>query len=292
MQKVIPAHRVTSPQYSHFIFWTVIPCLATITAFCLTIIYPISGLELGVWLGMWILTGGLGISVGFHRHFTHRAFDAKPWLQVLMAVAGSMAGQSSLIYWVCIHRRHHELSDKSGDPHSPTSNVANRWSQLRSFWHGHFNWVVCHDVPIPSVYAKDLLRNPTLKVINRTYPLWMLLGLLLPGLFVGLIEGSYLGFINGVLWGGFVRIFIGNQIIWSINSVCHTFGNQDYNTGDNSRNNFWLAIPAFGEGWHNNHHAFQYSAKFGIKPWQLDSGYAAIWLMEKLGWVYNVKQPT
>lgn len=289
LEKVISRTRVSNQQNFHFFLWTAFPFIGCLVTLILATQYSVSKLEIGICIVMWIITGGLGISIGYHRYFTHRAFKATSWLKILMAITGSMAAQGPLIYWVSIHRRHHEQSDKSGDPHSPITLRSDGKSKMVAFWHGHMGWVRKHDVPIPSYYAKDLLKDSSILFVNRNYFIWMTIGLLIPGLIIGIIEYSWLGFLQGVLWGGFVRIFIGNQIIWSINSICHYFGTQDYDTGDSSRNNLWLSIPAFGEGWHNNHHAFPNSANFGLKKWQLDIGYLAIIIMEKLGWIQNVK---
>lgn len=257
MQRIIPASRVARQQKQHLLIWNIIPLLGSIVAIALALKNSVALIEVLVAVAMWLLTAGLGISVGFHRCFTHRAFEAKNWLRVVMAVAGSMAAQGPVVYWVSLHRRHHECTDAEGDPHSPQATSTSYWGKLRGFWHGHMGWVVKpHNVPSPKYYARDLLKDRSLMFVNKHYHWWAISGIILPGLIVALLESSMTGFLQGVLWGGFVRITIQNQLIWSVNSVCHKIGNREYETPDSSRNNFWIAMLTFGEGWHNNHHVF------------------------------------
>jgi stearoyl-CoA desaturase (Delta-9 desaturase) len=272
--------------------WTAFPFLAIVGWF---FVQPqLSVLDIVLLLAMWTLTGCLGISVGFHRYYTHRSFDAHPALQIAMAAAGSMAAQGPLTYWVTVHRCHHQHSDDEEDPHSPQplSKQAPMLRRIAAFFHGHMGWVLHHDVPVPLIYARDLRHNDIVAFFDRTYWYWAIFGIALPGTLMLLIEPSIHGFLRGCMFGGLLRILVGNQIIWAINSVCHTHGVRSFATRDDSANNWLLALPAFGEGWHNNHHAFPWSARFGLKWWQLDVGWWAIRLFRRVGLASQPKCPT
>ena len=238
---------------------------------------------------MGAVTGCMGISVGFHRHFAHRAFRAKPWLRVLMAACGQMAGQGPMLYWTALHRRHHSFSDLAGDPHSPALRAqlapTTRW---QAFWHSHFQWASDHPVPMPTRYVPDLLADPLMRRINACYSICLLGGLLLPALLGWAWTGSSAGAVVGFYFGGIVRMVVSTQAIWSINSVCHTFGRQPYDNGDFSRNNAWLAWITFGESWHNNHHHAPTHAQFGRGRTQPDPGWWTISVLRRFGWVWDV----
>jgi stearoyl-CoA desaturase (Delta-9 desaturase) len=215
---------------------------------------------------------GLGITVGYHRLFTHRSFKTTRSLRVLLAVLGSMAVEGPLLEWVATHRKHHRFSDHPGDPHSPHLDHAPGWrGALHGLAHAHVGWMFRgKDMANPARYAKDLLADRDLRFISRSFPLWVAVGLALPfGLGVAL-TGSVAGGLTGLLWGGAVRILLLHHVTFSINSLCHYFGRRPFATGDESRNLAWLAPLAFGEGWHNNHHAFPTSARHGLGRRQPD----------------------
>jgi stearoyl-CoA desaturase (delta-9 desaturase) len=225
-------------------------------------------------LAITYLLTGMGITVGFHRLFTHRSFQTTRALRVAFAVLGSMAVEGPLLEWVSTHRKHHRFSDRRGDPHSPHAERAPGWrGALRGLGHAHVGWMFRgQDVANPRRYARDLLADRDVRLISRTFPLWMLAGLALPfGLGIAL-TGSLIGGLTGLLWGGAVRIFLLHHATFSINSLCHFFGRRSFTTGDQSRNLAWLAPITFGEAWHNNHHAFPTSARHGLGPHQLDPG--------------------
>jgi stearoyl-CoA desaturase (delta-9 desaturase) len=203
-----------------------------------------------------------------------------------------MSAQGPLVAWVAIHRRHHQLSDRDGDPHSPNLNGPGFRSRLRGICYAHFGWMLAHPMPNPLRYAGDILRDRRLMWINRTYYYWVLLGILLPGIVLGLVRWNWQGFAAGCLWGGMLRIFVGSQFVWSINSLCHSIGTRPFPTRDHSTNNALLALPTCGEAWHNNHHAFPKSARFGHKWWQVDIGYMIIGVLRLLGLAWNVWTPT
>jgi stearoyl-CoA desaturase (Delta-9 desaturase) len=286
----------------------------------------ITAADLGLCLGLAVLTL-LGITAGYHRLFTHRSFEAHPSVRWLLGVAGSMAAQGPILFWVACHRRHHQHSDADDDPHSPHGTPATfrkgviggkvilppkpgplgvpspvpqpvlrrgqrGWGQMRGLWHAHVGWMFHHEPEAWGRYVPDLLRDNLAFRINQTYFLWVLLGLLAPGLLGGILAGSWLGFVRGVCWGGLVRAFLVHHVTWSINSICHTFGSAPYDTDDHSRNNVVCAVLALGEGWHNNHHAFPNSARHGLAWWQLDVTYLVIRLLQAVRLVWNVKVPT
>jgi len=276
----------------HALSITLIPSIG----FIITVILLLKGntpklLDLGLLIGMWCLTF-TGVSVGFHRYFTHRAFKINPFVKIILAILGCMAGQGTVIYWASLHRRHHENADLFGDPHSPHLKKEGFFQQLRGLWHAHINWMLDHEIPNPMYYALDLTKDKSIKSVDRFYFLWLLLGLIIPTVIGGMVNRSWQGLLDGFLWGGMVRLFIGEHLIWSVNSICHTYGRRLFATSEYSTNNIWLSIPTFGEAWHNNHHAFPNSAKFGLYYWQLDLGYWVIRILEVVGLVWEVRTPT
>ena len=239
-------------------------------------IQPLGWFEAFLMLTAWAVTGGLGITVGYHRHFTHRAFHAVKALRWLMAICGAMAGQGPVTYWVALHRKHHRFSDQAGDPHSPVANSAAAQGSWSGVLHSHFYWIGEPQLPTLGRYAADLIRDPVARAIGKNYYLLVFAGLLIPACAGWIWYGTLTGAVAGLLWGGLLRLVIGNQIIWSVNSICHAFGTRPHQTSDQSRNNAFVAILGFGEGWHNNHHEAPTVANFSHQWWQLDAGYLAI----------------
>ena len=232
----------------------------------------------------------IGIGVGFHRLFTHRSFKTGRGVRAFLAICGSAAAEGPVIEWVATHRRHHQFSDTEGDPHSPHAGRSGGFlGALRGLLHAHVGWMFGPPLRADEDrYAKDLRADPLLRFINRTFVLWVALGLAVPfGLGVAL-TGSVAGGLTAMLWGGAVRIFLLHHATFSINSLCHFFGRRRYETGDESRNLAWLAIPTFGEAWHNNHHAFPTSARHGLGRGQVDPSARLIWLLEKFGLAWDV----
>ena len=233
---------------------------------------------------------GAGITVGYHRLFTHRSFKTSRAMRALFAVLGSMAVEGSVIEWVSTHRKHHAFSDRAGDPHSPHAEQAPGWrGAVRGLGHAHVGWMFRgKDMANPARYAKDLIADVDLRFISRTFPLWVVAGLALPfGLGVAL-TGTITGGLTGLLWGGAARIFLLHHATFSINSLCHFFGRSPFPTGDESRNLAWLAPITFGEAWHNNHHAFPTSARHGLGRWELDPGAWLITGLERCHLVWDV----
>ncbi|MBW4696819.1 MAG: acyl-CoA desaturase [Aphanocapsa lilacina HA4352-LM1] len=278
-------------QRRHFFFFDILPAIGTVAAVALSWVWPPGPIEGSLLLGLWLVTG-FGVTVGYHRLFTHRSFSAAPWVQALLAVSGSMAGQGSVISWVALHRRHHELSDQPGDPHSPNLHGRDPVGRLRGLLHAHLLWMRQHEYPNVVCYASDLLRDRSLLQVNGLYLWWVLLGLAIPSLVGWWLHGHVAGLLLGFLWGGAVRMFVLGNIIWSINSFLHSFGPRLFATREHSRNSAVLALVSFGESWHNNHHAFPTSAAFGLAWYRLDPGYWLIWLLARLGLAWDVKVPS
>jgi stearoyl-CoA desaturase (delta-9 desaturase) len=159
-------------------------------------------------------------------------------------------------------------------------------------WHAHVGWIFRADSPTLLRYVPDLLSDRVTRVVSRLFPVWVALGLLLPAVLGGLITLSWLGVLLGFIWGGLVRIFLVHHVTWSINSVCHLWGTRTFGNDDHSRNSFLLGILAFGEGWHNNHHAFPASARHGLRWWQIDTSYLVIRLLALLRLAHNVRAPS
>jgi stearoyl-CoA desaturase (Delta-9 desaturase) len=246
--------------------------------------------DVAILLVMYALTG-VGITVGFHRLLTHRAFETRRWMRYTLAVLGSMALQGPVIDWVADHRKHHTFADEDGDPHSPH---AGRGAGLRGMagglWHSHVGWLFsAHGQASSRRFAPDLLEDEGMRRINRSFP-WIALASLAVPFALGLLisGGSLLAAFAALLWGGLVRIFLVHHITWSINSICHFFGRRRFATEDHSTNVFWLALPSLGEAWHHNHHAFPRSAFHGLRWYELDPSGWLILGMAKIGLAWDV----
>ena len=235
------------------------------------------------------LATGFGITIGFHRYFSHKSFQTSRPMVFILGALGSMAWQGPLLWWVAIHRAHHHHSDEEGDPHSPH---AGEKGPFRRFLHAHTGWLLMPDVRPLESYVPDLKADPICRFIDRTFFVWALLGLAIPAVLGGLLTMSWLGALTGLLWGGLVRIFIEHHATWSVNSVCHVWGSQPYESHDHSRNNAIFGMLALGEGWHNNHHAFPTSARHGLKWWQFDSSWLLIKSLSAMGLIWSVRVPS
>jgi stearoyl-CoA desaturase (Delta-9 desaturase) len=239
------------------------------------------------------LVTGLGVTVGFHRLFTHRSFETTRPIQLILAVLGSMAGFGFFFSWVSAHRQHHQFSDGPSDPHSPNVHGDTFWSRLAAVFHSHGGWMFSDRMTVDRLrYIPDLMDDPTLRIIQRLQLLWIALGLALPALFCYVLSPTWEAATAGLLWGGLLRIVISSQVNFCVNSICHLWGPRPFVARDGSRNNYWVGMIAFGEGWHNNHHAFPTSARHGLLPGQFDLSYSLIRMLERLGLAWNVKIPT
>jgi stearoyl-CoA desaturase (Delta-9 desaturase) len=234
---------------------------------------------------------GLGITVGFHRYFTHGSFKAKTGLRVAMAIAGSLAIEGPVITWVSDHRRHHKYSDKEGDPHSPWR-YGDDWKALsKGLLYAHIGWLFDPNQTSQQKFSPDLLADKKIKTVDGWFPGLVAVTLLLPPLIGGLWGMSIHGALTAFFWASLVRVALLHHVTWSINSICHTFGAEEFEVRDKSRNVAWLAIASFGESWHNLHHADPTCARHGALKGQLDPSARVIWAFEKLGWAYDVRWP-
>ncbi len=240
---------------------------------------------------MYALTG-LGITVGFHRYLTHRSFKTSKPMRMTLGILGSAAIEGPVTAWVADHRKHHAFSDQHGDPHSPHVDHGVGWrGALRGLAHAHVGWLFIHSQRgSKERYARDLLKDPVIRFVDRTFVLWAALGLVVPFGLGWLIGGSLDAGLTGLLWGGAVRILVLHHMTYSINSLCHFFGRRRFATDDESRNLLWLAPLTFGESWHNNHHAFPTSARHGLRPWELDISAMVIRGLELTGLAWDVQR--
>jgi len=234
----------------------------------------------------------LGVTVGFHRHFTHRSFKTTRPVKVLLAVLGSAAVEGPVISWVADHRKHHAFSDREGDPHSPHVGHGGGWrGALRGLVHAHLGWLFVHDQRGKrSRYAPDLLADPAVRFVDRTFILWVIAGLALPFGLGYALGGSLTAALTGLLWGGAVRLLVLHHVTFSINSLCHYFGRRRFATDDESRNLAWLSLLSMGEAWHNNHHAFPTSAAHGMRRWEVDPSALVIRGLEATGLAWDVRR--
>jgi stearoyl-CoA desaturase (Delta-9 desaturase) len=234
---------------------------------------------------------GFGITLGFHRLFTHHGFRARRWLRITLAVAGSLAVEGSLISWVSHHRRHHLYADKAGDPHSPYTDETGFGPQLRTLWHAHIGWLFSGTQSNPKRWSRDLLADRDLVVVSRLTPLWMAISLVLPFGIGWVVTGSIAGALLALLWAGGVRIALLHHVTWSINSICHQWGKHPFDTRDKSGNVSLLSVISLGDSWHNTHHAFPALARHGCERGQLDSTAALLRIFVRLGWASNPRWP-
>lgn len=268
-----------------------VPFIGSLVAIWLAWHSGVGLLEIGLLLGMYTLTV-VGVTVGFHRLFAHRAFEAKRSVRIALGILGSMAAQGTLIYWAATHRRHHQYAEQPEDPHSPYIHEGEQLGWLRGLWHSHIGWMLDSKMTNSGLFARDLLQDPDIVRINQLYLVWVTLGLAIPAVLGGIVTGQWIGVLQGFLWGGLVRIFLAHHFMWTSGSTAHMYGSRPFETRDRSTNNIWLAIPNFGEAWHNNHHAFPNSAMFGLEWWQPDFGGWVIRTLEQARLVSAVKVPT
>ncbi|GAA3837436.1 fatty acid desaturase [Sphaerisporangium flaviroseum] len=235
---------------------------------------------------------GLGVTVGLHRYFTHGSFKANRPLKIVLAIAGSMSLEMGVIDWVATHRRHHKYSDKEGDPHSPWR-FGNDWKALtKGLIFAHIGWMFSSERTNQERFAKDLMNDKDVYRIHKAFPWLVFASLVLPAVIGGLVTWSFTGALTAFFWGSLVRIALLHHVTWSINSVCHVFGDEAFEVRDKSRNVWWLAIPSFGESWHNLHHCDPTSARHGALKGQLDPSARVIRWFEQAGWATDVRWPT
>jgi stearoyl-CoA desaturase (Delta-9 desaturase) len=249
----------------------------------------VSGRDLAILAVAYVLVG-FGVTIGFHRMLTHRAFDAKPWVRALFAIFGSMSVQGAVIHWVADHRRHHAFTDEEGDPHSPHLHDGEGWrGVLTGLWHSHMGWLFEGQRTSAKRFAPDLKKDPLIRWVDRYFPLWALLGLAIPFVLgFALSGGSLFAGFTAFVWAGLVRVFLLHHATWSVNSICHMYGSRPFAIRDESRDNWMVAMVSLGEGWHHSHHAFPTSARHGLRRFQPDPSYWVIRTLERLGLVWDV----
>ncbi|MDQ4144864.1 MAG: acyl-CoA desaturase [Actinomycetota bacterium] len=271
---------------------TVVPFIGFVAA-----VWALWGRGLGVLdaaiaLSFYVFTG-LGITIGFHRLFTHKSFETNNFIKGMLAIAGSMAVQGPIITWVADHRRHHAFSDQEGDPHSPhLDDGPGVKGVVKGLWHAHMGWLFNDERTSARRWCPELLKDPLLVKIDKLFPLWVLLTFALPPAIGFAASGTLSGALTAGLWGSLVRVFMLHHVTWSINSICHFYGERPFQSDDHSTNNWVLSLISFGESWHNNHHAFPTSAVHGIGRAQIDISGGVIAFLERLGLARNVKRIT
>jgi stearoyl-CoA desaturase (delta-9 desaturase) len=264
----------------------VLPFVGVIAAIVMLWNKWVDGTDLAI-LGVMYLLTATGVTVGYHRLLTHRAFQTYPWVERVFAVLGSLSVQGSVMDWVADHRKHHAHTDVEGDPHSPH---VGHGSGLRGLWHAHVGWLLeTQGQSDWKRYAPELYEDPAMRRIGRRFPLLVLVSLLVPTVAGFVLHGFTLsGALRGYVWGGLVRIFFVHHVTWSVNSVCHFFGSRRFDIEDRSTNVGWLAVLSLGESWHHNHHAFPRSAYHGLRWWEVDLSGVIISGMERVGLAWNV----
>ena len=285
-----PEGRKTMVQQVTLAIFLVLPLLALIAAIPVAWGWGLSIQDVVIFAAMYIWTG-LGVTVGFHRYLTHRAFRASRPVHLLLTVAGSMSLEASPIQWVADHRRHHRFSDREGDPHSPWRYGTGTWAVTKGFFYSHVGWLFDWEKTSEDQYTPELVKDPVASWVSRYYVLMVALSLLIPPLVGGLWSWSWEGALAAFFWASLVRICLLHHVTFCINSVCHITGRKPFKTRDRSTNVWWLAIPSFGESWHNFHHAEPKSARHGVRRFEIDLSAAVIRMMEKLRWVSDVRWP-
>jgi len=248
----------------------------------------LSALDIGLAVACYLVSG-IGVTVGYHRCFTHRSFKARRGLRIALAVAGSLAVEGSPVQWVANHRRHHAFSDREGDPHSPWRYGTDARALLKGLLFAHIGWMLRRELSNRARFAPDIAEDRDLRVVGRLFGPLTAFSLLGPALVGGLVTASWGGAFEAFLWAGLIRMALLHHVTWAVNSVCHVAGSRPFSSRDRATN-FWpLALISFGESWHNSHHADPTAARHGVLPGQLDPGARIIWLFEKLHWAHDVR---
>lgn len=289
-QPAFAGRRPLAPQLSVYVF-ILGPLLALVAAVPLAWGWGLRWWDAMLAVGWYVVTI-LGVTVGYHRHFTHRAFRAKRWLRVTLALAGSMSVQGPILHWVADHRRHHAFSDREGDPHSPWAFGTSPTALARGFWHAHMGWLFERELTNQQRFAPDLLADRDIRLVHRLFGPLTAATFVLPGLLGFLITGSWWGAVTAFFWAGLVRVAFLHHVTWSVNSICHLIGRRRFRSRDRAAD-FWpLALLSMGESWHNLHHADPTCARHGVQRGQLDISARLIWIFEKFGWATHVRWPT
>ena len=280
----------TAAQQIMLALFIAVPFLALLAAVPLAWGWGLSWRDIGLAVVMYAITGH-GVTVGFHRCFTHHSFRAARWLRIIMAVCGSMAIEGPVINWVADHRKHHRFSDKDGDPHSPWRYGQSVAALTKGFMYSHIGWLFDVEQTSKTKYAPDLCKDRDIERVQHTFGLWVVVSMLTPPLIGGLWSMSWHGALTAFFWGSLVRVALLHHLTFAINSVCHITGRRPYKSRDRSGNVWWLALPSMGEAWHNFHHAEPRSARHGVGRLEIDTSAMIIKVMEKLHWISDVRWP-
>ena len=288
--ETVPEERLTRGAQIGLGAFIIVPFLALLVA------VPVAW---GGWLGwrdvvitfVFFMVSGMGITVGFHRHFTHKAFKAKRGLKIALAIAGSLAIEGPVIRWVADHRKHHKFSAREGDPQSPRRYGTPVPALAKGLLYAHMMWMFNPEQTPRRQYAPDLMKDPDLVRIHKLFPVFLVFSVLAPAAIGGLWTMSWQGAATAFFWGSLIRIGLLHHVTWSINSICHTIGDRPFKSRDKSANVWWLAVISHGESWHNLHHADPTCARHGVLPGQLDTSARMIWVFEKFGWARDVRWP-
>jgi stearoyl-CoA desaturase (delta-9 desaturase) len=272
--------------------FVVLPFLAVIVAAPVAWGWGLSWLDVAMTAVLYVVTG-MGIGTGFHRYLTHGSFKAVRPLRIALTIAGSLAIEGEPTQWVADHRRHHAYSDREGDPHSPWRYGESIWGLTKGLLYAHVGWLFYRELSNRKRFAPDLVADKDIQRIDRQFPALVATSVLLPALVGGLVTWSWQGALSGLFWAGLVRIALLHHVTWSINSICHVYGERPFETREGDKaSNFWpLAIPSFGESWHNLHHADPTCARHGVEKGQIDMNARLIWIFEKFGWASDVRWP-
>jgi stearoyl-CoA desaturase (delta-9 desaturase) len=272
-----------------------LPIIGAIGAIAYSIFFGVRAIDIVLLVLLYTWTVCFGIELGYHRLLTHRSLKVAPWLRRMAVISGCMAAQGPPVWWTAIHRRHHIFSDREEDPHSPNLSGLGFASSRKGIWHSHIGWMfepnrtAAHSIK----YAQDLMKDRVMRKIDSFYVLWILLGLAIPTLIGGLASMSLAGALGGFLWGGMFRMLLGQHALWwGIVTLCHKSGYTTFASRDQSRNNWFVAIIFFGDGWHNNHHAFPNSAKVGLQWWEIDMTWWCIQALRTIGLAWDIRIPT
>jgi stearoyl-CoA desaturase (delta-9 desaturase) len=286
---VVEGTKRRGEQFALYAF-VVIPFLAVLAAVPVAWGWGLGWTDVVLFLIFYVISG-LGITVGYHRHFTHGSFKANRPVKIALAIAGGLAIEGPLIRWVADHRRHHAFSDREGDPHSPWRYGDTTGALLKGLFFAHIGWMFDMEHTSRHRFAPDLLKDRDLLRIDRLFLVWVIVSVFSPALIGGLLAWSWAGALSALFWASLVRICVLHHVTWSINSICHTIGERPFAVRDKS-SNFWpLAIASFGESWHNMHHADPTAARHGVLTGQIDISARVIWLLEKFGWARDVRWP-
>ncbi|MET9066575.1 acyl-CoA desaturase [Streptosporangium sandarakinum] len=280
----------TRPEIITFGVVVALPLIALVAAVPFAWGWGLGWTDVVIALVFYVISG-LGVTVGLHRYFTHGSFKAKRPLKIALGIAGSLSLEMSVLDWVATHRKHHKFSDKEGDPHSPWRFGTGFWAVSKGLLWAHMGWLFEADRANREKYAPDLVKDPDIIKLHRYFPVLAITSMVLPAVLGGLLSWSWWGVATGFFWGTLVRIGLLHHVTWSINSICHVFGEEVFESRDKSRNVWWLAIPSFGESWHNLHHSDPTCARHGVLKGQIDLSAGVIRLFEKLGWAHSVRWP-